>query len=165
METKDQLAELQKAMKKATNRRLFERYQAVYLYLSGYTMKETGQIIGRSRETVSTYVSSYRKGGIEGLSLGHSSGKPRKLSPSQETKLVEIVTTKKPADVHLGSKEHWTLALVIRYVEREWGHTYSLRGMSLLLKRLGLIYKRPVYILEKTSQSNKEKTNKTERTC
>lgn len=149
MENKKQLAELQSAMKKATNRRLFERYQAVYLYLKGYTMKEIGEIIGRSRETVSTYISSYKKKGINGLSLGHSSGKPRRLSPVQEAILIEVITQETPATVQISERTHWTLALIVKYVEREWEFTYSLRGMSLLLQRLGLIYKRPHYILEK----------------
>lgn len=157
METKKQLAELQQAMKKAKNRRLFERYQAVYLYLKGYTMKETGQIIGRSRETVSTYISAYKKEGIAGLTLGHSSGKPRRLNPNQEATLVEVVTEKNPADVQISEQEHWTLALMIKYVEREWGYTYSLRGMSLLLKRLGLVYKRPRYTMEKSYAESKSK--------
>lgn len=157
METKKQLAELQQAMKKAKNRRLFERYQAVYLYLKGYTMKETGQIIGRSRETVSSYISAYKKEGIAGLTLGHSSGKPRRLKPEQEAKLTEIVTKQKPEQVQISEQEHWTLALMIKYVEREWGHTYSLRGMSLLLKRLGLVYKRPHYMMEKSYAESKSK--------
>lgn len=168
METKKQLAELQQAMKKATNRRLFERYQAVYLYLKGYTMKETGQIIGRSRETVSSYVSSYKKEGIAGLTLGHSSGKPRRLKPEQEAALIKVVTTQTPLDVQISEQTHWTLALMIKYVEREWGYTYSLRGMSLLLKRLGLVYKRPRYILEKAypeTKPNKDEGKDQRQTC
>lgn len=149
MENKKQLAELQNAMKKASNRRLFERYQAVYLYLKGYTMKEIGEIIGRSRETVSTYISSYKKEGIAGLTLGRSSGKPRRLNPEQEATLIEVITQETPVTVHISEQTHWTLALMIKYVEREWEFTYSLRGMSLLLQRLGLVYKRPHYILEK----------------
>lgn len=155
METKKQLAELQQEMKKAKNRRLFERYQAVYLYLKGYTMKETGQIIGRSRETVSSYINAYKKEGIDGLTLGHSSGKPRRLNPSQEATLVEVVTKKSPIDVQISDQEHWTLASMITYVEREWGYSYSLRGMSLLLKRLGLVYKRPFYKMEKSYTESK----------
>lgn len=60
MDTQIQLNELKHAMKQTKDRRLFERYQAVYLYLDGHTMNEVAQIIGRTRKTVSSYVSSYR---------------------------------------------------------------------------------------------------------
>ena len=38
---------------------------------------------------------------------------------------------------------------MIMYVEREWGVTYTVRGMSLLMERLGLSYTRPTYTLAK----------------
>ena len=60
MDTQIQLNELKQAMKQTKDRRLFERYQAVFLYLDGHTMNEVAQIIGRTRKTVSSYVSSYR---------------------------------------------------------------------------------------------------------
>ena len=40
-----QIAELKKAMKESKDQRLYERYQAVYLHLSGYQMMEIAQII------------------------------------------------------------------------------------------------------------------------
>ncbi len=151
MDTQIQLNELKQAMKQTKDRRLFERYQAVYLYLDGHTMNEVAQIIGRTRKTVSSYVSSYRKAGLDGLVRHHSNGRPRRLTADQEASLATIVSTKLPSDVALGMFANWTLALMIMYVEREWGVTYTVRGMSLLMERLGLSYTRPTYTLAKAN--------------
>ncbi|MDT2294635.1 winged helix-turn-helix domain-containing protein [Paenibacillus larvae] len=37
------------------------------------------------------------------------------------------------------------LELIATYVEREWGHCYSLRGISKVMERLGLSYTKPTY--------------------
>ena len=87
--------------------------------------------------------------GLEGLVRHHSNGSPRRLTADQEASLATIVSTKLPSDVALGMFTNWTLALMIMYVEREWGVTYTVRGMSLLMERLGLSYTRPTYTLTK----------------
>ena len=87
--------------------------------------------------------------GLEGLVRHHSNGSPRRLTADQEASLATIVSTKLPSDVALGMFTNWTLALMIMYVEREWGVTYTVRGMSLLVERLGLSYTRPTYTLAK----------------
>jgi putative transposase len=136
-------------MKNAKDRRRFERYQAVYLHLDGYKMKEIAKIIGRQPVTVSSYISNYKKMGIEGLVLKYSPGKPSKLSKDQKDILVETVATKIPADVGFTAKYNWTLALVVEFVKNKWDIAYSLKGMSLVLHSLGLSYTRPTYTLEK----------------
>jgi transposase len=149
MSVQNQFAELKTMMRKTKDRRHFERYQAVYLYLSGYNMKEVAQIIDWHPTTVSIYISAYKEKNIEGLALGHSTGKPAKLSEEQMAILLEIVSTKVPADVGFTAMYNWTLALVVQFVREEWDIEYSLRGMSGVLHKLGLSYTRPTYTLEK----------------
>jgi putative transposase len=149
MAIENQIEELQAMMKKAKDRRHFERYQAVYLFLDGYKMKEIAKIIGRQPVTVSTYISHYKKSGIEGLALKHSPGKPPKLPKDQKAILLETVATKVPADVGFTARYNWTLALVVEFVKNKWDIAYSLKGMSLVLHSLGLSYTRPTYTLEK----------------
>lgn len=143
------LEEMKTAMRVAKDRRHFERYQAVYLYLTGYRRQEIAQIIGRTSETVGIYIASYKENGLEGLRLGHSTGKPPKLSASQQAILLETISTQVPADVGFIAKYNWTLALAVQFVQEEWGVSYSLRGMSQVFERLGLSYTRPTYTLEK----------------
>lgn len=149
MHTQSQIKELKQAMKHPENHRLYERYQAVYLFLTGYTRLEISNIINRSRQTVGSYINAYKKDGLEGLKLGHSPGRPCRLSNEQKTALFEVITTKVPADVGFTAKYNWTLALVCEYVKREWNFSYSLYGMSDVLHGLNLSYTRPTYTLEK----------------
>lgn len=142
--------ELKTAMHEAKDRRHFERYQAVFLYLDGYGVTEIGRIIGRRRQTIRDYVNAYQQSGLQGLALGHSPGKPKRLSDAQEAALVKVITSKLPSEVGFPARANWTLKLIVKYVEREWEHAYSIRGMSILLERLGLTYTRPTYTLKKT---------------
>lgn len=149
MATYNQIDEVKKAMRCVKDRRHFERYQAVYLYLSGYKMKEIAQIIDRIPETISIYISTYKENGLEGLALGHSTGKPSRLSKEQKAILLETISTQVPADVGFSARYNWTLALIVEFVKEKWGIPYSLRGMSRILEKLGLSYTRPTYTLEK----------------
>lgn len=143
------IEELRYAMKQTTDKRLFERYQAVYLHFNGQTNRQIAEIIQRSRVTVGSYIHAYKKGGLVGLRMGISSGKPSYLSEEQRKALGMMITEKIPSDVGFAPYTNWTLALLVAWVEREWSVTYSLRGMSKLLERMDFSYTRPTYTLAK----------------
>lgn len=149
MTTQEQIQELQVAMREAKNRRLYERYQAIYLWLSGYKQKEIANIIQRDVSTIREYRKAYEAGGISALEMGHSSGKPPKLSAEQRAILAEMLANKTPAEMGFPATANWTLSLIVQWVEREWQISYSLRGMSFVLHHLGFSHTRPTYTLEK----------------
>ncbi|MDQ0273573.1 putative transposase [Cytobacillus purgationiresistens] len=162
MNAQGQIEELKEAMKYAKDHRLYERFQAVYLFLIGYTRIEIAKIINRRRQTVGTYINAYKEKGLKGLELGHSPGRPSKLSKEQKATLFEVITTKVPADVGFTARYNWTLALACAYVKREWNQDYSIRSMSDVLHGLGLSYTRPTYTLEKADpEKQKEFVEKT----
>ena len=134
-------------MKQTKDKRMFERYQAIQLYLQGYLKKDIVKIVGRSRKTIYSYINAYEEKGIEGLVRHASPGAPRKLTPTQEQELVQVIATKLPVDVGFPAKFNWTLAIVAAFIEREWNKTYTLRGVSILLHDLGLSYTKPTYTL------------------
>ena len=47
-------------MKDTRDKRMYQRYQAVYLYLQDYSAEKIAIIIGRSEKTVYNYVNSYK---------------------------------------------------------------------------------------------------------
>lgn len=161
MTRNEQLEELRLAMRQTKDKRLFERYQAVFLHLEGKNNIEIAAIIQRNRATVGEYVKAYKKEGITGLRMGISTGKPPHLTVEQRAELAEIITTKTPADVGFAPYTNWTLALLVSLTEREWGASYSLRGMSKLLERMGFSHTRPTYTLAK-ADPEKQKTFKEE---
>lgn len=144
-----EIQELNIAMQQTGDRRMYERYQATRLVLEGKTRQEAAQIIGRSAHTVGKYVSAYENYGLSGLRRGMSTGRPSQLSHTQQMALRDIVANQTPQDVGFPARANWTLALVAELIKREWGETYTLRGVSRLLHALGLSYTRPTYTLEK----------------
>jgi putative transposase len=42
--------------------------------------------------------------------------------------------------------------LIAKYIKREYGYTYSIRGITGMLARMGFSYVRPTYVLTKTAQ-------------
>ena len=81
------LAEAKSAMKHTTDKRMYERYQCMVLYLSGHSRADIATILQRRYETVGAYIRSYASGGLEALTLDHSPGRPCKLTPEQEDEL------------------------------------------------------------------------------
>lgn len=144
------------AMKDTNDRRMFERYQVVHLYLKGFKHKDISEIVLRSTKTISSYIKAYKKGGLAGLERGLPTGAPRKLTESQEHELVQVVAYKTPHDVGYENHYNWTLAIISDFIQREWGQTYTLRGVSLLLEDLGLSHTRPNYTLKKADKAKQE---------
>ncbi|MFD1774608.1 winged helix-turn-helix domain-containing protein [Paenibacillus rhizophilus] len=70
--------------------------------------------------------------------------------------LTELLTHKRPVDVGFEAKYTWTLKLAIRYIEREFAHTFSERGLSLLLHRLGFSYTKATYTLARADQQEQK---------
>jgi transposase len=58
----------------------------------------------------------------------------------------------------VGYENHynWTLAIIEDFIQKEWGQTYTLRGISRLLEDLGLSYTRPTYTLKKADKDKQK---------
>lgn len=135
------------AMKQVKDRRMYERYQAIYLHLKGNSITAIADILNRNRMTVSHYIHAYENGGLTALQLKHSTGAPTRLTKEQQEQLKQTVAYATPHEVGFTAKHNWTLELIAAYVKREWGHSYSLRGMSKVMERLELSYTKPTYTL------------------
>ncbi|AVF20608.1 winged helix-turn-helix domain-containing protein [Paenibacillus larvae] len=147
MDKHTELAKVTAAMQQTKERRMYERYQAIYLHLKGTSMKAIADILNRNRMTVSSYIHTYENGGLGALQIKHSSGAPTRLTKQQQDRLKQTVAYSVPHEVGFTAKHNWTLELIATYVEREWGHCYSLRGISKVMERLGLSYTKPTYTL------------------
>lgn len=142
MTRNEKLEELRLAMRQTKDKRLFECYKSIFLHLEGKNNIEIAAVIQCNRATVGEYIKAYKQEGI-------STGKPPHLTVEQRAELAEIIATKTPADVGFSPYTNWTLALLVSLAEREWDASYSLRGMSKLLERMGFSYTRPTYTLAK----------------
>ena len=148
--------EIKAVMKANKDLRLHERYQTILLHLHDVSNKEISIIIGRSLSTVYNYINAYRKGGIEGLEIGYSPGRPRKLTPEQEQQVYQTIVDKTPVDVGFPAKMNWTSPIIRKWIEQEFGVLYSDRGTRELLYRLKLSFTTPTYTLAKADPVKQE---------
>ena len=151
---------IQVTMKSIWNRRLFERYQTVFLVLQGYPYQQVSQIIGRSVTTVANYMKAYRRGGLGALNLRHSPGRPRHLTPDQERQTIDVVTHHVPQEVGFPAEMRGTAPLVARYIAKTFQVKFSERGARSLLYRWNFSCTRPTYTLAKADPVKQRQFNR-----
>lgn len=148
---------LEEAMRSTNDKRLYERFLAVKLRLEGHTLPAIGKVIGRSRQAVGRYWAAYQKGGISGLNLKKSPGKPHKLTKEKQDQLASTIINKVPADVGFEAKYTWTLSLIASWIEREFNQSYTPKGVSKMLHRLGFSYTKATYTLANADPEEQRK--------
>ena len=154
------LQEVEKRLKSEQSRRMFERYQTVRLALLGYSHLQIATIIGRSERTVSTYLHCYEESGLDGLQIRFAPGRLEGLTKEQQAQLKQTIMDALPHEVGFIAKFNWTLELICEYIKREYEVSYSIRGASKLMHRLGLSYTKPTYTLAATDKENKTSLSK-----
>ncbi len=85
-----------------------------------------------------------------------STGKPPRLPVEQQKQLKQTIIGSLPHEVGFPAKFNWTLEIIASYIEREFGRSYSLRGVSKMLHRLGLSYTKPTYTLAAADESKQK---------
>ncbi|WP_084064691.1 IS630 family transposase [Paenibacillus stellifer] len=148
----EEIEQLNAAMKQTSDKRLYERYLAVRLRLEGHTFEEIGDLLSRARQTIGLYWKSYQTQGLSGLKMDYSPGQPTKLTEEQRHQLAAMLEQQQPADVGFEAHYTWTLPLVAEWIEREFGVTMSVRGISAMLKRMNFSFTKATYTLAKADE-------------
>lgn len=156
IEKEEEIKMLKKLARKSKDSRMKMRYDAVRLSLEGRSYVEIGRILDATYQTISKYVKSYQKSGIEGLLIKQKSGRIKKLTNEQEQRLYECISTKLPKDVGFKPFVNWTAPLACKWVLKEFGIEFSARGMRNVFSRLKLSYTRPTYVLKKADPVKQE---------
>ena len=152
----DDIKEIITALKNTKNVRLYKRYSVVLKHFEGFTNRKIAEMENIDEHTVGSYIKNYKANKLDGLNMGHSCGKKRRINTEQEKLLVEIITTKTPDEVGFESRKNWTIELIRQWVIKEFDITMSHRGMAEVLYRLNLSYTRPTYVLAKADKEKQE---------
>ena len=140
---------LKRLASKTKEARMRLRYDVIRLFLKGQTKTEIAEIFEIPYNTVKNYIIAYEKSGIEGLVINKSPGRKTKLNTEQEQQLYKCIETQLPKDVGFDPFVNWTAPMVCQWVLKEFGVTFSERGMRDVLYRLKLSYTCPTYTLKK----------------
>lgn len=153
---KEEIKILKSLIRNTDNKRMHIRYHVIILHLRKYTNTHIATIMDLNNHTIGNYVNAYKQNGIEGLSIGKSSGLPRFLTKEQEAILFELISTKTPDEVGFGYRKNWNSNIVKKWVKDNFNIEYSKRGMLQVLHRLNLSYTKPTYTLEKADIEKQE---------
>lgn len=167
--SQEELNLIKAAMDAEKKVRVFKRYQALYLFLSGKTCEETAQIVGITKTTVCNIHTTYKNEGLNGIPDKPVPGRPSRLNKEQQTALKAVILDKVPSEVGFPAEFNWTADLVGKYIKREYEYDYSIRGITGMLDRMGLSYTRPTYVLAKADKQKQEQFvqdfEKVKKTC
>lgn len=154
--SQEELNAIKSAMDAEKTARVFKRYQALYLFLSGKPCREVAEIVGITKDTVSVIHKTYRNEGLNGIPDKPKSGRPPRLDEEQRAALKEVILSKVPSEVGFAAEFNWTAGLIAKYIKREYGYDYSIRGITGMLARMRLSYTRPTYVLAKADKQKQE---------
>lgn len=113
----------------------------------GHSYEQISNILGCSEKTIGTYIRAYKKLGLDGVAMNFSTRKPPLLTLKQQEQLQQTIINHVPHEVGFTAKFNWTLEIIGMYIQREFGYSYSIRGISKMMHRLGLSYTKPTYTL------------------
>ena len=134
--TTEQIAELKAAHRKAKEKRHADRYKAVVLLGTGWTLQMVSEALLLDEETLRSYVSRYEAGGIAELDVMRYLGRTGFLSNCEMETLSH----------YLDKQICLTTKVAIEFVKEEFEIEYSQSGMNDLLHRMGYVYKKPAVV-------------------
>ncbi len=130
--TKEELEELRKRIRRAKDRKTADRLRVILYKAEGHKNHVIAHLLQMSINSVSTHLKRYLRGGFDAVCATKYQGKQPYLAPEQQ----EILK------IELKTHIYNTAEQVITWVEKQFGVTYTLRGMHTLLKRLGFTYEK-----------------------
>ena len=154
--SQEELDLIKAAMESEKKVRVFKRYQSLYLYLSGRKCEEVAGIVGLSKNAVSNIHVTYKAEGLKGIPDKPRSGRPPRLNNDEKMELKAVILEKVPSEADFPAEFNWTAGLIGKYIKREYGYTYSIRGITGILDRMGLSYTRPTYVLAKADKQKQD---------
>ena len=131
--TGKEINSLKAAHRGCKDKRLADRIKAVVLLGTGWTVSATAEALLLDEDTVRAYTQKYLQGGLDALLTMRHKGSVPKLDSKQLESL----------DMHLQEHTYTRIKDIVAYVEQVYGITYTVQGMTDLLKRLDYVYKKP----------------------
>lgn len=150
--------ELEQAMKKAKDKKWYQRLKTIDLSYQGRSAPEIADIFGLSQAAVRTYIKRYNEGGLTRLQPSYGQGRPLLLEWDQ-AKWLELLG-QAPSDfekLETGA-QNWTQALMAQYLAGYEDVNISQASVSHMLKRAGIKWKRakarikspdPLYVVKR----------------
>lgn len=149
------LRKLEKKEKKASNQR---RIIAVRMIMEGYMAIEIAKILGIHRQSVSSYIIKFEKGGIEELLARKPiPGKQPRLRATQQQELKELVLHSTPTELDISQDSFWNTRTIQLLIQQKFDVDLSRESIRTMLHRLKLSYTRATYVLKKADKQKQQR--------
>jgi len=119
----------------------YRRRLAVGRLAEGYSTQEVADFLGVDPSSVRRWLAAFRLSGPDGLAARAASGRPAKLTHTQE-KIVLRWLDDDPTD-HGFATELWTAGRLAQLVEQEWGVRFSPDYLGVWLRQRGYTPQKP----------------------
>ncbi len=131
--TPEQVSSLRFEHRHLRDKKLADRIKALLSLNAGFDIAEVAHILLLDEVTLRRYVQKFQERGIPGLLEYHYHGGKSHLTVLECTAL----------ETYLVSNTLTTAKEIQAYIQRTYGKTYSLIGITKLLHRMGFTYKKP----------------------
>lgn len=137
-------AALREQARSEKDARVVRRALAIALVLEGNSRKAAARVVGLERQAVHDAIQRFNAEGWIGLYDRPRSGRPRKLTPEQQTALKAMVLAGPPPE---GDLSEYRVRHLVELARQDFDASYSLSGMRTVLKRLNLSWMtgRPIH--------------------
>lgn len=152
-QTVKRLFKLKKKTEQDGQYRLAKRIHAVVLNMEGRRSTEISTLLQSPRSVVSMWLKKYSDQGLEGLSEGHRSGRPRGLGEEEREQLTDIVDSGPVAYGFLSGV--WTSPMIARVINEEFEIEYHPGHVRKMLHGLGFSVQRPKRLLARADAAKK----------
>jgi len=123
-----------------------DKIKAILMLNDGYLYEEIARILFMDDVTVRRWEKQYKTFGLDALLANNYPGGESKLSVEQAKQLTAHLQEK----IYLSAKE------IAHYVSVKHGATYTVKGMTSMLHRLGFTYKKPKHVPGKANKKAQE---------
>ena len=117
------------------------RRRALALLKSGLSLNEVGRRIKCVASSVMRWRDAWRRGGAKALRVRSSPGRPPKLKPAQQCRLVKLLLKGPLAQGY--HTNLWTTARIAELIARQFGVSYHRDHVGRLMHSLGWSHQQP----------------------
>ena len=145
--TEELKIEISLLLKQERNATVKERLTYISMYANGITKRDIAKMVGRTKETVGTWINKYFEGGIEAIQDNRGGDNKSFLTDIQKQEIKHIITNTYPI-VYKG----WDGWIIVELIKSKYGVTYTRGGVYALMKSLGITHKIATKIDPKKSE-------------
>jgi transposase len=140
--------EISLLLKQEKNATVKERLTYISMYANGITKRDIAKMVGRTKETVGTWINRYFKGGIEAIQDNRGGDHKSFLTNANKQELKNIIINTYPI-VFKG----WDGKIIVDLIQARYGVTYTRAGVYALMKSLNITHKIATKIDPKKSEA------------